>query len=318
MARFISVSGAKILRTFAALSASTAKRLMLYSMTGYGRAEKTVDGRQITVEVRSLNGKGFDVNTGRLPQTLRPFEIELRRMVSKALLRGTTDVTVVLKSEGAARPVIINTALAERYYQTISGLSKKLGLDQGNILATLLHMPEVIVSETELPGEEIWASVQEVAARALDQLKEHRRVEGAALEADLQLRIAAIEQGTAEIRPFEEGRLARVRERLQSALKDFGGGSSDPNRFEQELIYYIEKSDISEEKMRLGEHLRYFREVMGNEAPSKGKVLGFILQEIGREINTLGSKAGEAVIQKIVVGMKDELEKAKEQVLNVL
>ena len=291
---------------------------MLYSMTGFGRAEGFAGGRAVVAELRCLNGKGFDLNTARLPSLLRPYEVALRSIIARLLARGTADVSISIKTEGAARPLSINTELAESYYRSMVALAERLGLPQTDMLPTLLRMPEIIAAEGEAMAEEAWLDVQKVLLDAADRLITHRRTEGAALQQDLLARMDAIEGATAGIEPLEGARIVRLRERLQASLSALGAESKDPNRFEQELIYYIEKMDISEEKTRLAQHIGYFRETVQNGEVSKGKVLGFILQEIGREINTLGSKANDAAIQKIVVGMKDELEKAKEQVLNVL
>ncbi len=291
---------------------------MLYSMTGFGRAEGFAGSRAVVAELRCLNGKGFDLNTARLPAALRPYEVALRSMMAKLLVRGTADVSLSIRTEGAARPLSINMALAESYYRSIMELAGRLDLPGTDLLPTLLRMPEIIAPESEALSEEEWTAVQKVLLEAAERLIAHRRNEGAALQADLLARMDAIEAAVAGIEPLEGARILRLRERLQASLAALGAESKDPNRFEQELIYYIEKMDISEEKTRLTQHIGYFRETVLNGETSKGKVLGFILQEIGREINTLGSKANDAPIQKIVVGMKDELEKAKEQVLNVL
>lgn len=291
---------------------------MFYSMTGFGRAEATVAGRQIVVELRSLNGKSFELNTARLQPSLRQWEAEIRSLLSKRLVRGTADLLVSIRQDGSGKPSGINFALAESYYNGIAELARRLSLPQHDILATLLRLPEVMSTESEALTAQDWASIRALIEDAADQLLRHRRNEGVALETDLMERMSAIENAVTLVQPLEPARMERIRERLQSAQEATGAVSKDPNRFEQELIYYLEKIDISEEKTRLAEHIRYFRETVQNEEISKGKVLGFILQEVGREINTMGSKANDAAIQQIVVGMKDELEKAKEQVLNAL
>jgi uncharacterized protein (TIGR00255 family) len=293
---------------------------MLYSMTGFGRAEGQFNGRQVTVELKSLNGKGFELNTSRLSPLVRSWDLELRSLLSKQLIRGTTEVTINVKQEGAVRPASINMELALSYFQSMKELAQRLGIrePEEEMLATLLRMPEIITTEADTLPEEEWKEIVELLRAAVHKLLQHRRTEGEALEADLLARMEAIEAAVQKVIPLEPGRIERLKDRLLNSLRDMGAESKDPNRFEQELIYYLEKMDISEEKTRLAQHCRYFREVVANGDVSKGKVLGFILQEIGREINTLGSKANDASIQQIVVGMKDELEKAKEQVLNVL
>ena len=287
-------------------------------MTGFGRAEAVIGDRQVVAEVKSLNGKGFDVNTSKLPYLLRGWELDIRALVSRMLARGTTDVSISVKQDGAARPVSINMALAASYYKSMQELAQQLNLPEEDMLATLLRMPEIISTEQDALPEEEWLQVKLVLETAINKLIQHRRTEGASLEKDLLERMDAIEAAVEKLAPLEPLRMERVREKLQAALQALGAESKDPNRFEQELIYYLEKMDVSEEKTRLAQHIKYFRENVRNEELSKGKVLGFILQEIGREINTLGAKANDAGIQQIVVGMKDELEKAKEQVLNVL
>ncbi len=293
---------------------------MLYSMTGFGRAEATIAGRQVVAEVKSLNGKGFELNTGKLSPLVRAWELDLRGILTRRLLRGTVEVTINIRQDGAVRPASINTELAAAYYQSMKKLATRLGIQGGEaeMLSTVMRMPEIITTESDTLPEADWKDVVLVLDAATEKLITHRRREGEALETDLLARMDAIEGGVQKVIPLEGGRMERIKERIMGNLREIGAESKDPNRFEQELIYYLEKMDISEEKTRLAEHCRYFREVVMNSEAAKGKVLGFILQEIGREINTMGSKANDAGIQQIVVGMKDELEKAKEQVLNVL
>lgn len=293
---------------------------MLHSMTGIGRAEAAIGDKHFSVEIKSLNGKSLDLNLGKLPAPLRGWELELRRFLSSRLLRGTVDLSLGIRQESAGRSVGLNAALAASYFQSMQVLAHSLGVAQAEqeILAAVLRMPELWSADAERLPEAEWEEVLQLVGAAVERLMAHRRSEGEALAADLTTRITAIEAGAEKVVPLEAGRMDRVKARILSSLRDSGAESKDPNRFEQELIYYLEKMDISEEQTRLAQHCRYFREVMGNDEISKGKVLGFILQEIGREINTMGSKANDAGIQQIVVGMKDELEKAKEQVLNVL
>jgi uncharacterized protein (TIGR00255 family) len=289
-------------------------------MTGFGRAEANLAGRQVIVEIKSLNGKGFELNTSKLSPLVRAWEPEVRGLASKRLIRGTIEVIINIRQEGAVRPASINMELASAYYQSMKELAERLELKAPGeeVLATILRMPEIITTDVDALPEEDWRQVVNLLQAAMEKLMTHRRTEGIALEADLLNRMDAIDEAVQKVIPLEGGRMDRLKERLLASLKDIGAETKDPNRFEQELIYYLEKMDISEEKTRLAQHTRYFREVIANADLSKGKVLGFILQEIGREINTMGSKANDASIQQIVVGMKDELEKAKEQVLNVL
>lgn len=291
---------------------------MLYSMTGYGRAEQTVNDKTFLVEVRSLNGKQYDIRLT-LPALLKPYEFDVRNMLNEGLVRGSVECVITIKQNGSGKPVTINTDLAKSYYQPVLQIAQELGLGTENILSTLLKLPDVITPSTEMLNDEEWKGFQKVMQEAIDQLNEHRREEGRALEADLLERIKNIEERENLIAQLEPERRKKIREGITKVLEDnLGKENYDPNRLEQELIYYIEKIDISEEQVRLKNHCDYFRTVLNEKEISKGKKLSFILQEIGREINTTGSKAYHAQVQKNVVLMKDELEKAKEQVLNVL
>lgn len=291
---------------------------MLYSMTGFGRAEGQVGGRQVAVEIKSLNGKSFEIVT-KTPPLLRSYELDVRNMLAGRLLRGTIDVMISVRQEGAAKPMTINTGLAVYYYQGMKQIAEKLGIAEDNILSTLMRMPEVVVPDQDVMPEADWMGVKAIIEAAAVAIMEHRRNEGEVLEHDLSEKITNIEDLLERILPLESQRTGKIRNRLNTALKDgVGADNVDPNRFEQELIYYIERIDFSEEKIRLKQHCNYFNQVLKGDEISKGKKLGFILQEVGREINTLGSKANNADIQQLVIGMKDELEKAKEQVLNVI
>jgi uncharacterized protein (TIGR00255 family) len=291
---------------------------MLKSMTGFGRAEQTVGDKTFLVDIKSLNGKQFELSL-KIPAFLKPFEFDIRTLLSKKLGRGTIDCAISLKESGAAKPVSINTDLAKAYYQPIAELSKALNLDPSNIISTLLKLPEVITptGETLTPSE--WDALSKVIGAAIDDLNMHRLEEGKVLEADLALRIDNISKQQAIIAELEPLRKQKIKEGLVKVLEEHVGKENyDPNRMEQELIYYIEKIDLSEEQVRLKNHCEYFRTLLAEDGVEKGKKLSFILQEIGREINTTGAKAYDSTIQKCVVLMKDELEKAKEQVLNVL
>lgn len=291
---------------------------MLYSMTGFGREEAAVGAYQVVAEVKSLNGKQSDLNT-RIAPLLRPYEHEIRSIVNNRLGRGTIDITIQVKQDGVSKPMSINTNLALSYYRGISDIAAQLGLSQENILATLMGMPEVVSAEQDALPEKDWLAIREVIIAAVDKLRLHRKIEGESLATDLGNCISNIEQNLQQILPFEPQRIERMRSRINTSLEDWVAAANiDKNRLEQEMIYYIEKIDFSEEKIRLVQHCNYFREILGNSEEIKGKKLGFVLQEVGREINTLGSKANDADIQKIIVNMKDQLEKAKEQVLNVL
>jgi uncharacterized protein (TIGR00255 family) len=291
---------------------------MLYSMTGLGRAESLVNGRQVVVEVKSLNGKQFEVLT-KLPPILRSYELDIRNLLNNTLMRGTIDLTISIRQEGASKPMIVNTELAVFYYNSMQQIAQKLGLQEENILSTLMRMPEVEAAEQDVQPEAELNEVKKVLETAAAHLMEHRKQEGAALYKDLHMRISNIEALLQTILPLEVERTERIRNKLTQWLQDMSGKENiDPNRFEQEMIYYLERMDFSEEKTRLKQHCQYFHDTVNQQETSIGKKLGFILQEVGREINTLGSKANHAEIQQIVINMKDELEKAKEQVLNIL
>lgn len=291
---------------------------MLYSMTGFGRAEQTVNDKTFLVEVRSLNGKQFDVRL-MLPSLLKPYEFDVRNILAEQLERGSVECLITLKQNGASKPVTINTDLAKAYYEPVSKLAEELGIGTDNILSTLMKLPDVITPSTEILTKEEWEKFEQILRDALKALSLHREEEGKSLEADLLERIGNIEAQQAVISKLEPQRRTKIKDGLVKVMEEHVGKDNyDPNRLEQELIYYIEKIDISEEQVRLKNHCDYFRNILKGKENSKGKKLSFILQEIGREINTTGSKAYDAQIQQSVVIMKDELEKAKEQVLNVL
>jgi uncharacterized protein (TIGR00255 family) len=291
---------------------------MLYSMTGYGRAEQAINDKVFLVELRSLNGKQYDIRLT-LPALLKTYEIDIRNMLNEGLLRGSIEGTITLKQNGSAKPVTINTGLLRAYYTPVTEVAAELGLSTENILSTLLKLPDVVAPSTEVLNEEEWSAFKKVLQQAIDMLNKHRKNEGRCMEEDLFERINNIEQQQSLIAEIEPARREKIREGLKKVLEEnVGKENYDPNRLEQELIYYIEKIDISEEQVRLKNHCDYFRVVLKEADISKGKKLAFILQEIGREINTTGSKAYDSAIQKSVVLMKDELEKAKEQVFNVL
>ena len=291
---------------------------MLKSMTGFGRSEKSVGGKTFLVDIKSLNGKQFELQL-KLPAFLKPFEFDIRRILSSRLGRGSVDCTISLKETGNAKPVTINIELAKAYYQPLANLSKELNLDPSHILSTLVKLPEVITPTSETLTDEEWRAFQKVIFAAIDDLNIHRDDEGKSLAKDLLQRVHNILVQLEEIQKLEPQRKQVIRDDITKLMEEYAGKENyDKNRLEQELIYYIEKIDISEEMVRLKNHCDYFRIVLDETEESKGKKLSFILQEIGREINTTGAKAYDSTIQKCVVMMKDELEKAKEQILNVL
>lgn len=291
---------------------------MLKSMTGFGRAEQSIGKKTFLVEIKSLNGKQFEISL-KIPSLLRPYEFDIRNLLSENLLRGSIDCMITLKQNGAAKPVVINTELAKAYYQSLAELAENLKLDTGSILGSLLKLPEVVVPSTEVLDEDDWKGFREILLSAVTNINAHRVNEGAVLEKDIAQRILNIRELQEKVAELEPLRQQKIREGLEKLLEDnVGKDKFDSNRLEQEMIYYIEKIDISEEQVRLRNHCDYFLSLLKENGEAKGKKLSFILQEIGREINTTGAKAYDAAIQKCVVLMKDELEKAKEQVLNVL
>jgi uncharacterized protein (TIGR00255 family) len=291
---------------------------MLKSMTGFGRAEQAVGDKTFLVDIKSLNGKQFDLQL-KLPAFLKPFEFDIRKLLSEKLNRGTIDCMITLKETGSAKPVTINIDLARAYFKPLEQLSRELNLDTSAILSTLVKLPEVITPTGDTLTDEEWKALSGVIQEAIDNLNLHRSEEGGVLQKDLRLRIENILIQQQEVIRLEPLRQQKIREGITRLLEEnVGKENYDGNRLEQELIYYIEKIDITEEQVRLKNHCDYFISVLNEPEDSKGKKLSFILQEVGREINTTGSKAYDSTIQKCVVLMKDELEKAKEQVLNVL
>ena len=291
---------------------------MIQSMTGYGKAVVAYKDKKIHVEVKSLNSKQLDLNT-RIAPLYREKEMEMRQMVAEALIRGKVDMSVWIEKDMAVDPTPINAALVENYYQQIRSISEKTGIPvPDDWFYTLLRMPDVLTkTDTEELADEEWTTVKNAVSEALQNLVDFRTQEGAALQKKFTEKIDNIAMLLAEIEPYEKSRVEKIRQRIVEGLQQIPGVDYDKNRLEQELIYYIEKLDISEEKQRLTNHLKYFRDTM-NEPAGQGKKLGFIAQEMGREINTTGSKSNQAEMQNLVVKMKDELEQIKEQVLNAL
>ncbi len=290
-------------------------------MTGFGKAEVVFGDKKISAEVRSLNSKQLDLSV-KLPLLYRSQDYEIRTMAAKALQRGKADIYVnyeVTSGEGA---VAINRELFNSYYAQLREIGEGNGMKcsgemmDASIMQSILRMPDVVVHEMDSVPEEEIAALKKVVADALANADNFRVVEGKVLMADLLARVDLIENAIDEVTPFEESRIEAIKKRIRESI-DGLGLQTDPNRLEQEMIFYVEKLDVTEEKVRLRNHCNYFREVAGSEE-SPGKKLGFIAQEMGREINTLGSKANNSDIQRIVVGMKDELEKIKEQLLNIL
>jgi uncharacterized protein (TIGR00255 family) len=294
--------------------------VMIKSMTGFGKAQADTGDKRIIIEIKSLNSKQADVAM-RLPGSYNSKEVEIRSLLAGRLKRGKIYCAINTENHGTEAPVEINKSLALKYIEELKEIRNNAGLSDENTdyIAVVSRFPEVIVNKTEEVDEEEFKTVMKILSLALDDIDKFRMQEGALLEKDFRKRIDIITGLLQKITPLEENRILKVRERLENELSKFAEKINvDKNRFEQELVFYLEKLDITEEKIRLSKHCDYFLETLTAAGDEKGKKLGFVLQEIGREINTIGSKANDAGIQKIVVQMKDELEKIKEQMMNIL
>lgn len=290
---------------------------MVYSMTGYGKAVVELPHKKLTIEIKSLNSKQFDLFT-RIPMVYREKEIGLRNYLSKELERGKIDLSFIVEHISKEVSTTIDHTLLKQYHQEITALARELniGLPQ-DWFQTLLRLPNVMKQDVEELNDEEWSIVEETIRKAVNELIGFRLQEGEMLRKLLEEKIANIRQLLQEIEPYENERIEKVKSRIYNGLATLENKEYDTSRFEQEMIYYIEKLDVNEEKLRLTNHLDYFIETL-DEQKSQGKKLGFIAQEMGREINTLGSKSNHSDMQRIVVRMKDELEQIKEQILNVL
>ena len=289
---------------------------MVLSMTGFGKTTCELENKKITIEIRSLNSKQLDIFS-RVPNTYKEKEIELRNIISQKLERGKVEFGIFVENQGKETMSQLNVPIVENYYKQIIEVSQQLQIPlPADWFATLLRLPDAMKSEMQELNEKEWKAIHAAFMDAVGLLIAFRKQEGASLENVFKTKISNIRTLLSEIEPHEKGRTERVRSRILESLSSLKEIDYDKNRFEQELIYYIEKLDINEEKHRLAHHLSYFEEAIAENSP--GKKLGFIAQEIGREINTLGSKSNNVEMQKIVVKMKDELEQIKEQVLNVL
>ena len=292
---------------------------MIQSMTGFGKATVAYKEKKINVEVKSLNSKTLDLST-RIAPLYREKEMEIRQFIAKNLERGKIDFSIWIEKDVVADATPINMALVENYYQQIKKISAQTGIPEpADWYATLLRLPDVTTkTDVEELTDEEWKAAQQAIDEAVNLLIEFRRQEGAALQKKFTEKVDNIQALLASIEPYEKSRVEKIKTNIVNGLQQIPNVEYDKNRLEQELIYYIEKLDISEEKQRLSNHLKYFRETMNEEGHGVGKKLGFIAQEMGREINTTGSKSNQAEMQNIVVKMKDELEQIKEQVLNAL
>ena len=292
---------------------------MIQSMTGFGKATVAYKEKKINVEVKSLNSKTLDLST-RIAPLYREKEMEIRQFIAKNLERGKIDFSIWIEKDVVADATPINMALVENYYQQIKKISEQTGIPEPtDWYATLLRMPDVTAkTDIEELAEEEWNAARKAIEEAVNHLIAFRRQEGAALQKKFTEKVDNIQALLSNIEPYEKTRVEKIKANIINGLQQIPNVDYDKNRLEQELIYYIEKLDISEEKQRLSNHLKYFRETMNEEGHGVGKKLGFIAQEMGREINTTGSKSNNAEMQNIVVKMKDELEQIKEQVLNAL
>ena len=291
---------------------------MMKSMTGFGKAAAILNGKNYEIEIKSLNGKSLDINT-KLPANYKERELEMRSIIGERLERGKIDFSLTITVVSGGEAVKVNEELLASYFNTMSQITDRLNFkpDQTQLFTTLLRFPDVLRNDPEPLDENEWEFVKALLIKAVDALDNFRTQEGQNLKGDFVKRTNLILDYLSRVEPFEKQRVEQIKERIAARFEELKGLDVDRNRFEQELIYYIEKLDITEEKIRLKNHCNYFIETIdAQEAP--GKKLGFIAQEMGREINTLGSKANDSDIQKIVVMMKDELEKIKEQVLNIL
>ncbi len=291
---------------------------MIQSMTGYGKATAETGNRKVIIEIKSLNSKAMDISTRIIP-AYRDKELDIRSRITAALERGKVDFSLYIDSTATSGAQVINTAVVMNYLRQIELMTANTRYQiHDDILSTVLRMPDVLASnQQEEVSDEEWESVSKAVDAAIEALVEYRKVEGAALEKKFREKIQNISALLKSVEPYEQERVAKIKDRIRTAMQNTVGNNYDENRFEQEMIFYIEKLDISEEKQRLSNHLDYFIKTL-EEGHGQGKKLGFIAQEMGREINTLGSKSNQAEMQNIVVRMKDELEQIKEQVLNVM
>jgi uncharacterized protein (TIGR00255 family) len=285
-------------------------------MTGYGRATNSFDSKIITAEVRSLNSKFTDMRI-KIPSNYREKEHYLRRLISERIERGKVDLSIEVKSMHGDEGFGLNVPLFKRYYQELSDIADTMGMPKDGLMGAILRIPNVIMTEESGMDDAEWKAVEKTVEEALENFDKFRQAEGNVIEEDMRLRVGNIRSALQLVDPFEQERILLLRNRMRQNLEEFMNKENiDENRFEQEVIFYLEKIDITEEKVRLEQHCSYYLEQLDSNSTSKGRTLSFISQEMGREINTLGAKAYSAEIQKLVVKMKDDLEKIKEQVAN--
>lgn len=291
---------------------------MLLSMTGYGRATGVFQDKTITVEIRSLNSKYTDLRL-KLPNSYKEKEIVLRKLITERAERGKIDLTIDIKSNEGDDEYSLNQGLFKKYYLELSRLREELGMDNGDLMQAILKLPNVVMADEATVHEAEWQAVRNTVEEALAKFMNFRQEEGQAMGKDLELRIENISTYLESLSPYEKERVNKLRNRLQQNLNEYLGRENvDENRYEQEVLFYLEKIDITEEKVRLSQHCKFFLEQLQSKGNQKGRKLSFISQEMGREINTLGAKAYSSNIQRIVVKMKEDLEKIKEQVANLV
>lgn len=288
---------------------------MVQSMTGFGKARVSVPGKNISIEIKSLNSKQQDFSV-RMPGNFKSKEMEIRKMLQSSLFRGKIECNINVELTGESSNYTVNTELVKSYFEQIKPLLSSSEMTP-EVLSTIMRMPDVMNSDKDEMEPQEWEGLKKGISEALINIVDFRSTEGKSLHDDLIERMMQIEKGLEEVKEYDLVRMENMKARLNNSISEIQENLIDKNRFEQEVIYYLEKLDINEEKVRLAQHCKYFRETLSKEG-EKGKKLGFIAQEIGREINTIGSKANDAEIQKTVVLMKDSLEKIKEQILNIL
>jgi len=287
-------------------------------MTGFGHSKAEINGKVIRVEIKSLNARSTEIRC-KLPNAYRDREMDLRKKVIDALQRGKLDLTITLDGFSDEENAFINADAFKKYFKELNALRQELNITEGDILQSILRIPNVVGQNEDMADDEEWTIVERTIDEAIVNIKKFRADEGLVLRADLLERVKCIEQHLKSIEPFEQARLDRIKDRLKKNMEEFVINQQvDQNRYEQEILYYIEKLDINEEKVRLSQHCIYFKDELDAKDDQKGRKLSFIAQEIGREINTIGAKANDSDIQQYVVMMKDELEKLKEQLANIL
>ena len=291
---------------------------MLFSMTGYGRVHKSFGEKTIVAEIRSLNSKYTDLRL-KIPQNYREKEGDIRKIISNKAQRGKVDFSLEIRSTSGDEDFGLNIALFKKYFQELSNLQDELGVKQADLMSAILKLPNIVATANDEIDPEEWAAVKGAIKEILEKFTNFRKTEGEVIERDMIKRVTLIEEAIAQLEPFELARTNKMRQRIYQNLEEYlGKDKIDENRFEQEVLYYLEKMDITEEKVRLIQHCKYYKEELAKKTVLKGRKLSFISQEMGREINTMGAKAYSSDIQKLVVSMKDELEKIKEQVANTL